>query len=73
MITEDYVSFETAKLLKEKGFNERCNRVYQGPNLKYTTLPISPLMSLGELGGFHPKPHAEACLTPFSEKYGNFR
>ena len=54
-ITEDYVSFETAKLLKEKGFNETCNRVYQGPNLKYTTLPISPLMSLGELGGFHPK------------------
>ena len=25
MITEDYVSFETAKLLKEKGFNERTN------------------------------------------------
>lgn len=25
MITEDYVSFETAKLLKEKGFNEPCN------------------------------------------------
>ena len=24
MITEDYVSFETAKLLKEKGFNEMC-------------------------------------------------
>ena len=24
MITEDYVSFETAKLLKEKGFNEPC-------------------------------------------------
>ena len=24
MITEDYVSFETAKLLKEKGFNEEC-------------------------------------------------
>lgn len=23
MITEDYVSFETAKLLKEKGFNEK--------------------------------------------------
>lgn len=23
-ITEDYVSFETAKLLKEKGFNEPC-------------------------------------------------
>jgi hypothetical protein len=25
MIKEDYVSFETAKLLKEKGFNERTN------------------------------------------------
>ena len=55
MIKEAYVSFEVAKLLKEKGFNELCNRVYEGPNLKYTTLPISPLMSLGELGGFHPK------------------
>ena len=30
MITEDYVSFETAKLLKEKGFDEPCsNRYYE--------------------------------------------
>ena len=28
MITEDYVSFETAKLLKEKGFNRPCNATY---------------------------------------------
>ena len=28
MITEDYVSFETAKLLKEKGFNEPCIWLY---------------------------------------------
>ena len=28
MITEDYVSFETAKLLKDKGFNEECLRWY---------------------------------------------
>jgi len=27
-ITEDYVSFETAKLLKEKGFNYPCRAVY---------------------------------------------
>jgi len=26
MITEDYISFETAKLLKEKGFDEPCFR-----------------------------------------------
>ena len=31
MITEDYVSFETAKLLKERGFNELC-RVWYGGN-----------------------------------------
>lgn len=28
MITEDYVSFETAKHLKEKGFDEKCQKVY---------------------------------------------
>lgn len=28
MITEDYVSFETAKLLKEKGFDEYCRFIY---------------------------------------------
>ena len=29
MIEEDYVSFETAKLLKEKGFDEECIYVYR--------------------------------------------
>ena len=28
MITEDYVSFEVAKLLKDKGFNEDCSTYY---------------------------------------------
>ena len=28
MITEDYVSFEVAKLLKEKGFDEPCHCFY---------------------------------------------
>ena len=28
MITEDYVSYEIAKLLKEKGFDERCEYCY---------------------------------------------
>ncbi len=28
MITEDYVSFETAKLLKENGFDEKSQKVY---------------------------------------------
>ena len=28
MITEDYVGFETAKLLKENGFDEECQTYY---------------------------------------------
>lgn len=32
MITEDYVSFEIAKLLKEKGFNEPCECFYDTEN-----------------------------------------
>ena len=28
MITEDYVSFEVAKLLKEKGFDENCPYIF---------------------------------------------
>lgn len=31
-ITEDYVSFEIAKLLKEKGFDIRCNTYYISDN-----------------------------------------
>lgn len=33
MITEDYVSFEIAKLLKEKGFDEKCRQYYYRDNL----------------------------------------
>ena len=49
MITEDYVSYETAKLLKEKGFDENCFRSYvkdkltvsQGFNNSYYTTMYS--------------------------------
>ena len=34
-ITEDYVSFETAKLLKEKGFNEPCYTCYLNKELSH--------------------------------------
>ena len=37
MLTEDYVSFEIAKLLKEKGFDAYCTQVYNiesGKNLE---------------------------------------
>ena len=33
MITENYVSFEVAKILKENGFDERCRQYYYKDNL----------------------------------------
>lgn len=37
MITEDYVSYEIAKLLKEKGFDIECNTAYyNGSLIDYT-------------------------------------
>lgn len=41
MITEDYVSFETAKLLKEKGFNELTCGFYHDDYIE-TLLVSSP-------------------------------
>lgn len=38
MITEDYVSFEVAKLLKEKGFDEPCRAIYEEKILRINTL-----------------------------------
>ena len=35
MITEDFVSFETAKLLKEKGFEGECLAAYNGNGKLY--------------------------------------
>ena len=40
MITEDYVSFETAKLLKEKGFDEGCRQYWYRGNLILTRSEI---------------------------------
>ena len=40
MIKEDYVSFETAKLLKEKGFREWCRECY-GTDVRHNGVSIS--------------------------------
>ena len=40
MITEDYVNFETAKLLKEKGFNEGCRQYWYRGNLVFSRSEI---------------------------------
>ena len=46
MITEDYVSFETAKLLKEKGFNPiECGMYYSITTGKRTTELLTSLIA----------------------------
>lgn len=37
-ITEDFVSFEIAELLKEKGFDEPCRSVYEEKILRVNTM-----------------------------------
>jgi len=52
MITEDYVSFEVAKLLKEKGFNEDC-RAFRSPSRKlfYSSHSIKNFEDRKTIGG----------------------
>lgn len=76
MITEDYVSFETAKLLKEKGFDEGCRLrlisflQQEQDRMRYCIEYINPqypLLDNGELNIRHlriPDEHsAEMALT----------
>jgi hypothetical protein len=53
MITEDYVSFEVAKLLKEKGFDEKCISVYHDGELQLVS----------SLGVFCGEGYGEQILT----------
>jgi hypothetical protein len=59
MISEDYVSFETAKLLKEKGFDEPCYQYYLTTKTLHTTfhdrmhVEEEPFFNSSELNGLY--------------------
>ena len=55
-ITEDYVSFETAKLLKEKGFNYPCRVIYSPKGIVKHYLKE-------EVYAHHLKGHKKLCPT----------
>ena len=57
MITEDYVSFEIAKLLKEKGFNENCSRSYVKDKLA---------VSQGFNNSYYTTMYSDGCYRPIS-------
>ena len=49
MVTEDYCDFETAKLLKEKGFDARCDKCYAyfaDDDVRFITLKYPKLAQL---------------------------
>ena len=48
MITEDYVNFETAKLLKEKGFDGMCYKVWESHDKGKPNLVAAPWFVEGE-------------------------
>jgi hypothetical protein len=57
MITEDYVSFEVAKLLKEKGFDEECRGFFH-------TAFESPRLSMWSCKDHKNSDYEECVSTP---------
>lgn len=65
MITEDYVSFETAKLLKEKGFNEIVDHCYDLYSFEF-------IPHCAKHGGQVNAPTIQMAIKWLEEKYGVF-
>ena len=49
MITDDYVSYETAKLLKEKGFDGNCYKVWVKETKSEPKLYAAPSFVEGDI------------------------
>jgi hypothetical protein len=72
-ITEDYVSFETAKLLKEKGFNERC-KAFRSPSGKlfYSSNYIKNFEEKKTIGGAVTAPTLAVAMKWLREEHNIF-
>ena len=69
MITEDYVSFETAKLLKEKGFNEYCFALYDSnKRLIQSGIRLNNIQ-VGRVEGSYSAPTLQMAMRWLREKY----
>lgn len=66
MITEDYVSFETAKLLKEKGFDEICSFAF------YKDGRIVDRYDSEFSYNYYDRPTLQMAMNWLEEKYGVF-
>ena len=62
MVTEDYVSFDTAKLLKEKGFDEYCKSVYH----------VGSVCSVASLGYHNNEGYGEVIDEKQNSDFGKY-
>lgn len=67
-ITEDYISFETAKLLKEKGFNERVKSYYTESGLAGYMLALKETKNTELDNGFISRPTIQMTMKWLREK-----
>lgn len=82
-IQEDYVSFETAKLLKEKGFNESCytyydyiddsiNRFDEGYHFKNKSYPWGVPYDFSKAKKYVVAPTLQMAMKWLREKHSTF-
>lgn len=69
MITEDYVSFESAKLLKEKGFDERVLSFYTESGLEGYMFVLKATKNTEFDSGFISRPTLQLAMKWLREVY----
>jgi hypothetical protein len=71
MIKEEYVSFETAKLLKEKGFDEECMCYYDDEG-DFNSHAINPSFINHEFSSYFTAPTQQMAMRWLRENHGIF-
>lgn len=69
MITEDYISFETAKLLKEKGFDEECAALYDIRNGEFREKQTGYVFNNSQWENFITAPTPQMAMKWLREVY----
>lgn len=72
MITEDYVSFETAKLLKEKGFNSYVTSFYEEDGNPCVELYASKELDWNSKTEFYSRPTLQMAMKWLRETHNFF-
>jgi len=69
MMEEDYISFETAKLLKEKGFDENCAALYDLRNGEFCKKQTGYVFNNSQWDNFITAPTLQMAMKWLREKY----